>query len=707
MTFNIVGALENQRMNRDQFICIKELLSNSIESCMLRKEKDSSFRDFEIKISTTHDEKNHCQTITVLDNGIGFSQDEWREFCIPYTTNKKLFKCKGTGRIQFWHYFATVKIKSVFKREDQFHKFDCTIQDDERKAHEEWHQEKSTICNVSDNCNTAITLEKPKYELLLPDEEINVMIYNHFLPKLVYVKDIIKANVKIFLNSKEVFDTNNIQDPFLRDKIVITKTSLESGLKTEEASEFDVVCYKVPQAKEHAIWLCAKDIAVDNIAKFVIHDPSLLKQTTDNKDFVLVFIKDAENGKPDNEFLNKKISSNRERFEDFYSDFESWKEKNENYTTKLWNDDEIFKRDFAEELEKILDKVFSFSGKTREQIKEELKKDYNITDKIISDLDIRIKYGEEPVDVLRRIHVRLAKKSADETKKIVDVKKEIESLNVDPSNLNWREDIEKKSESLALLNKKDHNLLAISELMNRLCKEELLRKAIEGELKNDDEKGHESLIHNLFFKIRSNSKKTANHDLWMLSEEYGMYYYISSDESLSNIIDNESGELVFDFNLYNKKIEELGLKDSYGNNKRPDIAIFKDGSIVLIEFKAPFRVKENGSKEDIFISDHTRQLEQYADIVYTCLKPQYKEKYKKYYLYLIGKEYGHLPSEFRKNETIDKRFFKYLEISNLNDPKDTASCYYEVMRYNNLQSMVKTRNDFFRKKLFPDADNAA
>ncbi len=701
MAFNVDGALANYVKNKDKFACLKELLSNAIESCMIRKDAENSFSNFEVVIDTTNNKKDsRCETITVSDNGIGFNTHEWKEFCTIFTTNKRIYKCKGSGRIQFWHYFSKVKVNSIFNENNEFKKFECEIKDDERDVNENWHQDKSKNSTSQKN-QTSITLENPKQYLSLSDEEIKIMIYNHFLPKLVYVKDIIKANLKIILNSVEILNTDDIPEPsFTEESVEIDRIKLQSGILSGNKDKFDIVCYRIPQAVEHAIWLCAKDIAVENIAKFLIHEKSLLKQATDNKDFILVFIKDA--GDRDDGFLNRKITPNREKFKDFFDDFEAWKKKNESYANKLWDEDDIFRKGFIEKMDEILDRhqVFSFSKKTREQIREELKKDFNIDEKILNELRIHVQYGEEPINVIQRIHEKLSVKSAEEVGQIVDVKKEIEAINTDTTTEDWRAKIKEKADSLALLNHREHNLLAISELMSRLCKEELLKKAVKGELQGGLS---ESCIHNIFFKTKSNSRLTSEHDLWMFSEEYTLFEYVSSDQELKSIKDFETGEDFFDFTdqFYNEKVEELGLKEEYGHSKRPDIALFKDGSIVLLEFKAAFRTDKQG-KHSILLGDHIDQLWKYADIFYSCMTTKSRAKYKKFYLYLIGKDYGHIANgKFLDNETLDGRMFDHISIRNLKDKKDVVQGYYELMLYEHLERSVKIRNDFFRDKLFP------
>ncbi|HUS51816.1 MAG TPA: hypothetical protein VMZ91_16730, partial [Candidatus Paceibacterota bacterium] len=127
-----------------------------------------------------------------------------------------------------------------------------------------------------------------------------------------------------------------------------------------------------------------------------------------------------------------------------------------------------------------------------------------------------------------------------------------------------------------------------------------------------------------------------------------------------------------------------------GEKHRPDIALFHEGdSIVLIEFKAP----------EIKLQYHTSQLINYARIMANFMSDKYKLIYKKYYLYLIGGNYGLLDDTYKKNKLIDGRYFDNGEILDFNSNSKIASYYIELMKYDNLERLVKIKNDFFRKKL--------
>ena len=106
---NIVGSLKIIKKHKEPFGLIKELLSNAIEACLIKKE-ESDLASISVSILTKKTHDNLLSEIEIVDNGIGFNPKQWESFCCLGTTTKAEYKCKGAGRIQYWHYFNSVTI---------------------------------------------------------------------------------------------------------------------------------------------------------------------------------------------------------------------------------------------------------------------------------------------------------------------------------------------------------------------------------------------------------------------------------------------------------------------------------------------------------------------------------------------------------------------------------------------------------------------
>jgi hypothetical protein len=46
---------------------------------------------------------------------------------------------------------------------------------------------------------------------------------------------------------------------------------------------------------------------------------------------------------------------------------------------------------------------------------------------------------------------------------------------------------------------------------------------------------NERIIHNIFFPMGKDSTETADHDIWLLNEEYQYFEYIASDKPLTSL----------------------------------------------------------------------------------------------------------------------------------------------------------------------------
>ncbi|MET4493243.1 helix-turn-helix domain-containing protein [Bradyrhizobium sp. LA7.1] len=132
----------------------------------------------------------------------------------------------------------------------------------------------------------------------------------------------------------------------------------------------------------------------------------------------------------------------------------------------------------------------------------------------------------------------------------------------------------------------------------------------------------EKIIHSIFFPMRKDSTEIADHDIWLLSEEYHYYDYIASDVPLASIRWNDS-ESVFE-NDIDREFQKLLAKRADDNGgKRPDIALFsKEGSAIIVEFKAP----------GVSMDEHVGDLSEYAHL----LAAKSGGRLRKFYGYLIG-----------------------------------------------------------------------
>lgn len=171
-------------------------------------------------------------------------------------------------------------------------------------------------------------------------------------------------------------------------------------------------------------------------------------------------------------------------------------------------------------------------------------------------------------------------------------------------------------------------------------------------------------------------------ELWLLDSRWQYADYISSDDSICKIFNLtndeknlDSIELLqkhnIDLSTIDNNLKDSTFKDEF--KKRPDIAIFNNDSVVIIELK----------KAGVKLSQHTEKLKYYASLISSLHKD-----YKRFYCYLIGNEIDVIADY---NLTIDKRGYfdtKDLKIrkkqtdGSIEEENLNSKMYYEICEYN-------------------------
>jgi hypothetical protein len=130
MTLDIRGSLKNTKLSSNKYVVIEELISNSIDSFLIRRNQDPSKMDLKVTVSinlftnTLLDDQLDI-LISCTDNGCGLGDEQTDAFLTKDTSYKDdlliagIGKCKGAGRIQFFHSFEKVGIRSTYRDDDR------------------------------------------------------------------------------------------------------------------------------------------------------------------------------------------------------------------------------------------------------------------------------------------------------------------------------------------------------------------------------------------------------------------------------------------------------------------------------------------------------------------------------------------------------------------------------------------------------------
>lgn len=116
MTLDIRGSIKNTKISSNPYVVFEELISNAIDSFLIRKHEDASVTDMLVDVDVEFIradmlDDRESMIVSCKDNGCGLGNDQLKAFLTKDTSCKDdlpifgIGQCKGVGRIQFFHPF--------------------------------------------------------------------------------------------------------------------------------------------------------------------------------------------------------------------------------------------------------------------------------------------------------------------------------------------------------------------------------------------------------------------------------------------------------------------------------------------------------------------------------------------------------------------------------------------------------------------------
>ena len=129
MTLDIRGSIKNTKLSSNPYVVFEELISNAIDSFLIRAHEDPTATSLNVRIGVDFQlaglfEDQEVMSIVCTDNGCGLGDAPLKAFLTKDTSYKDdltisgIGKCKGSGRIQFFHCFGAMTIDSTFRKGD-------------------------------------------------------------------------------------------------------------------------------------------------------------------------------------------------------------------------------------------------------------------------------------------------------------------------------------------------------------------------------------------------------------------------------------------------------------------------------------------------------------------------------------------------------------------------------------------------------------
>ncbi len=689
------GAISKIRKSQDQLQPIYEAFTNSLEALkLLSNATDNGF----ISVKLFYKKNNllgirEFDSITIEDSGIGFNEQEFDRL-INLNDTGKGFHNKGSGRVQFLHYFDKTEFNSVFsdaKSKTGFkqRKFSLSKSEAFLKHNAIIKHESNEDIEVAEEPTTTVNFKTPlnevdrKFynELSVSDLKENLITRylalfcerRESLPKIT-IEDSIdgKPKSKLEIKSSDIPRMDK-QDKF---KVYYSKLGNDGkGInKSDKFETLDLKCFKIPieQLKRNGLKLTSKG----EIAKDLKLESLLVGDHIEGNRYLFLVSGDYINDKDTDTRGNLNILTT----DDF---------KKKLSEGAMFSEEEILLDDIREVAnEKILTIYKEIKLRLKEKDKEvdKLKNMFLLNPEYIKEAKIKLNDTEEEIlEKVYRVDARVTAKKDAEIKRRVD---NLDSLNPNAKDFNEKfvEEVNELTQAIPLQNRTQ---LAHYVARRKLVLE-LFDKILDRKLNiQQTGKGNnvEALIHNLLFQ--KGSDKPENSDLWIINEDF-IYFDGASETPLSKI--KIKGKDVFKKKFSEE--EERYIKSLGENRKlqRPDVLLFPDeGKCIILEFKAP----------DVNAADHLTQIDLYANLIRNYTEDKFQLT--TFYGYLIGESIesrdvlGRV-SSYEESYQFDYLFRPSTKVTGF-DGRTHGSLYTEVIKYSTLIARAKRRNSIFIDKL--------
>lgn len=704
MTLDVRGSLKNTKLSTDKFVVFEELFSNAIDAYLIRKSSDSAVAGLKVDLlvefwGTDLFDNGIDLNISCTDNGCGFGELQSKAFLTKDTSYKDdlsisgIGKCKGSGRIQYFHHFSDMTIDSVYRAGSGMSKRKLVFTEAQKVIDED--QFVVTSADQKGNIETTIKLSKLKQSIrerifdqdnlkeLFSAGNLRSRILVVFLQRLVgLASQLGQFEITFKSSSDKQGDKADIEYlrptdlPTVNDSraVKVLETDLRTGQVLDTSQELQLSHYVLNTSDydipKNSISLCAKSSPVKDVT-----NRYLRTKTLENKPILeahhIVLI--------EGDVFDRGVNDQRDGFDRIPDEIKGG---------DLYNQEKISFEQIFEAIDDVIGEWVTPPDWNKETIVKLATEHFGISEAMLAETETRVRYGDTADSVAERVLKKYQDRIIKDTAEIFELKEEIAKCN--PTSDEFREKINeiawKYSSSIKDVDKANLSQLivrrsAIVEVLRLACQRQLDVQTDSSVTRKTDE----ALIHSIFFPMRKDSTEKIDHDIWLLSEEYHYYDYIASDLPLSKIKWREDGALfTADIDEELSKIFKKNFDEN--SQKRPDIALFtKEGSAIIIEFKSP----------DVSMDDHVGDLMEYAQII----AAKSNGRLKKFYGYLIGNTLN--PNRLRGYTRFPagKGYFGTDPITDHTTGRLIGELYSEIMFYDDLVERADKRLGVYKEKL--------
>jgi len=635
--------------------------------------------------------------ITIEDNGVGFNNENFIRFLNLDDTSKGIGN-KGSGRVQFIHYFEKAEYESVFAdvfSSTGFRKRVFTLSqnvaflaqnaivrldfDDEAHATSSY-----TILKLYNPLEANIKKQENRaFFKTLSTDELKQNIRNKFLALFCDIRNnlpeiILQRTINGVVDSESVksIPQQDIPDVDKSEDLNVyySKINMEGKVeKTENVEVLNFKSFKISQTEltQNSIKLVCKgeivkDIKLDNLTSDeLIGNNRYLFLLSGN------IIDNADSDTRGNLYIPTE------------ADFKKTYGESNLFPEEVITLDEI-RETTNEKINTIYPEIAEYA-KQKQLEMEAIKDMFLLNDESI--IRAKIKPTDDEKTALEKIYKADSELMA---KKDIEIKKRIDALNkLTPNSSNYQEKLAEEIKALTKEIPLQNRTSLTQYIARRKMVLELFQKTLNHELEKFKNGGRidEKTMHNLIFQQTRDNPEDS--DLWFIAEEFIHFTGVSEFE-LRDI--KYKGEKIFDKDFSEEEKRYLNSLGEKRLEKRPDILLFpEEGKCIIIELKAL----------DVNVADHLLQINFYANLIrnYTVDNLQITT----FYGFLIGESIEDRDVRgkglgFERSLHLDYWFRPSAPIDGFGE-RSNGSIYTEVIKYSTLLQRAKLRNKIFIDKL--------
>lgn len=510
------------------------------------------------------------KNVKIIDNGEGFTEENFTSFKKPFSKYNKKYGCKGVGRFTILALFRKMEIKSIYKENGQWKKRIFSFD-----AENEIYDVNNELLSGTHNYMTEVDLIDCSNKQLVPytkknAEEIAKGIMEHcFIYYLSGALPEIQVCEKYPDESLHSVSVNNYFSLEAKEK----EKTIE--IKGQSFKLYVVRTNQITSRKYNYVSLCANSRKVGNKRDLAKTDSLYAYPITENGEskYLDVYVVST--------YLDSNVNNQRTGFKfpetiddeiayDIQSDIISMEEILQKVASEVASLYEYFaqetkKRNIKETIEYIDTKAPQYhSFKYRQDVLEAMPP--NLTE-------------EKKDEYLHRVAYQENKKIEEKIEKFIQTKE------VNEEHINSIIDSIKKRTA--------YNTDTLAEYVFR-------RKAILrlfGKMLDKTDQGTyelESMIHNLVFPMGLTNRELVYqyHNLWLLDDRFSTYRFIASDKSITSYSQIKSSKEP-DLILINNEKNLIDNPISFGNKDEGRV-----NSMVIFEFKRPGDTAHQKNKND-------------------------------------------------------------------------------------------------------------